>query len=80
MTLEKACSIPGSFWSKLLKLGICLFAVDETHCISEWGHDFRMEYKQLDKLRATLLDIPFVGLITTATQNIQMTADTVNFQ
>ncbi|KAJ9698937.1 hypothetical protein PVL29_007822 [Vitis rotundifolia] len=72
MTPEKACSIPGSFWSKLLKVGICLFAVDEAHCISEWGHDFRMEYKQLDKLRAILLDVPFVGLTATATQKVRM--------
>ena len=42
-------------------------SVDEAHCISEWGHDFRMEYKSVDKLRAILLDIPFVGLTTTAT-------------
>nr|CAN79469.1 hypothetical protein VITISV_016935 [Vitis vinifera] len=72
MTPEKACSIPGSFWSKLLKVGICLFAVDEAHCISEWGHDFRMEYKQLDKLRAILLDVPFVGLTATATKKVRM--------
>lgn len=57
-----------SFWSNLLKAGISLFAVDEAHCISEWGHDFRVEYKHLDKLREVLLDVPFVGLTATATE------------
>jgi ATP-dependent DNA helicase RecQ len=57
-----------SFWSNLLKEGISLFAVDEAHCISEWGHDFRVEYKQLDKLRGVLLDVPYVGLTATATE------------
>jgi ATP-dependent DNA helicase RecQ len=52
----------------LLKEGISLFAVDEAHCISEWGHDFRVEYKQLDKLRGVLLDVPYVGLTATATE------------
>ncbi|KAJ4719262.1 ATP-dependent DNA helicase [Melia azedarach] len=72
MTPEKACIIPVSFWSKLLKSGICLLAVDEAHCISEWGHDFRLEYKQLDKLRAFLLNVPFVGLTATATEKVRM--------
>lgn len=72
MTPEKACSIPTSFWSKLLKVGICLLAVDEAHCISEWGHDFRVEYKQLDKLRDILLDVPFVGLTATATEKVRI--------
>ncbi|KAK7305580.1 hypothetical protein VNO77_43486 [Canavalia gladiata] len=71
MTPEKACTIPTSFWSNLLKVGISLFAVDEAHCISEWGHDFRVEYKQLDKLRGVLLDVPFVGLTATATEKVQ---------
>lgn len=57
-----------SFWSNLLKAGISLLAVDEAHCISEWGHDFRVEYKHLDKLREVLLDVPFVGLTATATE------------
>ncbi|RZB81059.1 ATP-dependent DNA helicase RecQ [Glycine soja] len=68
MTPEKACTVPSSFWSNLLKAGISLFAVDEAHCISEWGHDFRVEYKHLDKLREVLLDVPFVGLTATATE------------
>ncbi|KAA8550481.1 hypothetical protein F0562_002165 [Nyssa sinensis] len=72
MTPEKACSIAPSFWSKLLNTGICLLAVDEAHCISEWGHDFRVEYKQLDKLRGILLNVPFVGLTATATEKVRI--------
>ncbi|XP_061344896.1 uncharacterized protein LOC133290798 [Gastrolobium bilobum] len=71
MTPEKACTIPISFWSNLLRAGISLLAVDEAHCISEWGHDFRVEYKQLDKLRSVLLDVPFVGLTATATEKVR---------
>ncbi|XP_020203680.1 uncharacterized protein LOC109789190 [Cajanus cajan] len=71
MTPEKACSVSTSFWSNLLKAGISLFAVDEAHCISEWGHDFRVEYKHLDKLRGVLLDVPFVGLTATATEKVR---------
>nr|XP_025888886.1 uncharacterized protein LOC101263933 isoform X4 [Solanum lycopersicum] len=71
MTPEKACALPISFWSRLLKAGMCLLAVDEAHCISEWGHDFRVEYKQLDKLRNVLLNVPFVGLTATATEKVR---------
>ncbi|XP_022642316.1 uncharacterized protein LOC106776266 isoform X2 [Vigna radiata var. radiata] len=71
MTPEKACTVPTSFWSNLLKAGISLFAVDEAHCISEWGHDFRVEYKHLDKLREVLVDVPFVGLTATATEKVR---------
>ncbi|XP_055812885.1 uncharacterized protein LOC129882552 isoform X2 [Solanum dulcamara] len=71
MTPEKACALPSSFWSRLLKAGMCLLAVDEAHCISEWGHDFRVEYKRLDKLRDVLLNVPFVGLTATATEKVR---------
>ncbi|PON69537.1 DNA helicase, ATP-dependent [Parasponia andersonii] len=71
MTPEKACLIPNSFWSNLLNVGICLFAVDEAHCISEWGHDFRVEYKQLDKLRGILANVPFIALTATATEKVR---------
>ncbi|KAL7152126.1 hypothetical protein ABFS83_04G076400 [Erythranthe nasuta] len=71
MTPEKACMLAASFWSRLLDSGICLLAVDEAHCISEWGHNFRVEYKQLDKLRDVLLSVPFVGLTATATEKVR---------
>ncbi|KAI5679837.1 hypothetical protein M9H77_01064 [Catharanthus roseus] len=72
MTPEKASLLPTSFWSTLLEVGICLLAVDEAHCISEWGHDFRVEYKQLDKLRNVLLGVPVIGLTATATEKVRL--------
>ncbi|WOL01871.1 hypothetical protein Cni_G10590 [Canna indica] len=71
MTPEKACALPSRFWVNLLKVGICLLAVDEAHCISEWGHDFRKEFKQLNMLRGVLLDVPFVALTATATERVR---------
>jgi ATP-dependent DNA helicase RecQ len=71
MTPEKAVSLPSRFWSNLQAAGICLLAVDEAHCISEWGHDFRTEYKQLHMLRDLLVGVPFVALTATATQRVR---------
>ncbi|XP_020521838.1 uncharacterized protein LOC18432470 isoform X1 [Amborella trichopoda] len=72
MTPEKACCITDRFWSKMLVVGLCLLAIDEAHCISEWGHDFRTEYKQLDKLRNFLPHVPFVALTATATEKVRV--------
>ncbi|XP_043699015.1 ATP-dependent DNA helicase RecQ-like [Telopea speciosissima] len=72
MTPERACSLPSRFWSNLSNVGICLLAIDEAHCISEWGHDFRKEYRQLGKLRGILLDVPVVALTATATEKVQL--------
>jgi ATP-dependent DNA helicase RecQ len=54
-----------------LKKGLSLVAIDESHCVSEWGFDFRPSFRDLGKLKDMLMDVPLVALTATATQIVR---------
>ncbi|MEO5763172.1 MAG: DNA helicase RecQ [Vicinamibacteria bacterium] len=60
-----------SFLASLTEWGVNRVAIDEAHCISEWGHDFRPEYRRLVELRERFPSIPFMALTATATERVR---------
>lgn len=56
----------------LTSVKISFFAIDEAHCISEWGHDFRPEYRRLREIFQLISDVPIIALTATATPKVQL--------
>ena len=76
VTPEKLIS--GGFLNQLARMHtttrpLSLIAIDESHCVSEWGHDFRVEYRQLHQIRnhSVLSQVPIVALTATAVPRVQ---------
>jgi len=55
----------------LTSVNVSFFAIDEAHCISEWGHDFRPEYRRLREIFEKISNVPVIALTATATPKVQ---------
>ena len=58
------------FLAKLQAMNVCLLVVDESHCISQWGYDFRPAYLKIADIRTVLEDVPVLALTATATKEV----------
>ncbi len=64
-------AVQADFVEMLQKCNVSLFAVDEAHCISMWGHQFRPEYRRIKGLRAFFPNVPFAAFTATATRRVR---------
>lgn len=64
-------AVQSDFVDFLQQCSVSLFAVDEAHCISMWGHQFRPEYRRIKGLRAFFPDVPFAAFTATATRRVR---------
>ena len=64
-------AVEARFSDFLLTLNVSLVAIDEAHCVSEWGHEFRPAYRELRNLRRSCPDSPVIALTATATRQVR---------
>jgi ATP-dependent DNA helicase RecQ len=60
------------FLARLKLMNVCLLAIDEAHCISQWGYDFRPAYLQIAELRELIPNVPLIALTASATQAVKV--------
>lgn len=71
LTPEKILSWESGFKELLSRTRICCVAIDEAHCVSEWGHDFRVQYRQLNRVIGWCpSSVPIIALTATATTSV----------
>jgi ATP-dependent DNA helicase RecQ len=59
------------FKARVIKMNVCLIAIDEAHCISQWGYDFRPPYLKIADLRESRPGVPFIALTASATRIVK---------